>query len=59
MEKSLKTSLLRKRERLTQRDIARRLGISQQYVSHLLTGRRKNPQKLNALHRLMKKEGVI
>lgn len=46
MEKKIKEIIQSRKKRSTQRSIAKELGISEQYLSHIITGRRKCPERL-------------
>ncbi len=47
-----------KRQGLRQDWIAEKLNISTSYLSRLLSGERKNAQKINAIHSLLKETGM-
>lgn len=59
MNENLKTIIDRKKKTLTQEEIAKRLGISQQYVSKILRGKSNNPKLTKRISTLLKKEGII
>jgi len=57
MKKEIKEIIKKGKKNSTQRSLAKKLGISEQYLSHIINGKRKCPKEIEKkLERIFKNE---
>lgn len=48
-----------KKKKLNQKELAKKYNVTQGYISHLMTGRRRNEALLKQIYEDLKREGLI